>query len=234
MGSYRLAMSLLDLRDEINRRWPNRDKRSDGWIGDAKHATRASDHNPWVVRDGIGIVRAIDIDVDGIDAGWLTEYLRQRGRTGHDGRTGDHRLVGGGYIIFNRSITKPDFSGWSSYDFVGSNPHTSHVHVSCTRSFAFDDRAGWGIAVGGPVTPPPPPPPPAPSGDGFLRIGSTGEEVRRLQSYMNRVYPLYSNLVVDGIFGQATERAIKEFQRRSRIAVDGIVGPVTRAKLGLK
>jgi hypothetical protein len=232
MAEFRLAWSLVDLRDEINRRWPNRDKRSDGWIGDAKHAARASDHNPWVVRDGVGIVRAIDVDVDGVDAGWLAEYLRQRGLTGHDGRTGDHRLVGGGYIIFNRRITKPDFSGWSVYN--GSNPHTAHLHVSCTRSLAFDDRAGWGIAVGGPVTPPPPPPPPPPSGRPVLQRGSSGEEVRRLQAYLNRVYPLYSNLAVDGVFGPATERVVREFQRRSRIGVDGIVGPVTWTKLGIK
>ena len=36
---------------------------------------------------------------------------------------------------------------------------------------------------------------------------------------------------VDGIFGAQTEAWVREFQRRSAISVDGIVGPVTRAKL---
>lgn len=67
----------------------------------------------------------------------------------------------------------------------------------------------------------------------LLKRGSTGEEVRRLQTVLNRNYPLYSKLVVDGIFGPATEKVVKEFQRRAGLVVDGIVGPATRAKLGL-
>ncbi|GAB3475241.1 peptidoglycan hydrolase-like protein with peptidoglycan-binding domain [Amycolatopsis cihanbeyliensis] len=65
-----------------------------------------------------------------------------------------------------------------------------------------------------------------------LKRGSRGQPVRDLQAFLNRVYPAYSQLVVDGIFGPATERVVKEFQRRSGIAVDGIVGKHTWAKLG--
>jgi hypothetical protein len=70
---------LLALAAEVNACWPNRDKASDGTVGDAAHATRTSDHNPFIVVDGIGVVRARDIDKDGIDAAWLAEYLRQFG-----------------------------------------------------------------------------------------------------------------------------------------------------------
>ncbi|MEU0514307.1 peptidoglycan-binding domain-containing protein [Amycolatopsis sp. NPDC006125] len=232
MVNWRLAYALVDLRTEVNTRWPNRDKTSDGTIGDAAHASRSSDHNPWVIdrEDGLGVVRALDIDVDGIDAGWLAEYLRQRGLTGHDGRTGDHRLIGGGYVIFNRRITKPDFSGWKVY--TGSNPHTSHVHVSLTQSGAYDDRAGWGIAGGGPAAPVPPPSTGGSSSKPTIRRGSTGAAVTQLQQTLNRGYPAYSKLTVDGVFGAKTEAVVKEFQRRSGLAVDGIVGPKTWARLG--
>ncbi|WP_205669992.1 peptidoglycan-binding protein [Amycolatopsis sp. CFH S0078] len=224
--AWRLAYALIDLRNEVNTRWPNRDKTSDGTIGDAAHASRSSDHNPWVIdRTGMGVVRAIDIDKDGIDAAWLAEYLRQRGRTGHDGRTGDHRLTNGGYVIYNRRITNEDFSGWHAY--TGSNPHTSHVHVSFSRT-NYDDRAGWGIAGGGPA------PAPAPSGRPTLQQGSTGPAVSELQAFLNRVYPAYSKLVVDGIFGSATADVVREFQRRSGLGVDGIVGAQTWAKLGFR
>jgi peptidoglycan hydrolase-like protein with peptidoglycan-binding domain len=39
-------------------------------------------------------------------------------------------------------------------------------------------------------------------------------------------------LTPDGVFGPVTSRAVKRFQRRHRIEVDGIVGPATWAALG--
>jgi len=82
--AWRNCKASAVLVDEINRRWPGRDKTSDGTIGDAAHATRTSDHNPWIVVDKVGVVRARDVDKDGIDAPWLAEWLRRRGEAGED------------------------------------------------------------------------------------------------------------------------------------------------------
>lgn len=136
--AWRNCRASVMLVNEVNLRWPSRDKASDGTIGDAAHATRNSDHNPWVKVGGQGVVRARDIDKDGIDAAWLVEHLRRLGAGG------DPRLVNGGYIIFNRRITNSDFRSWRTYN--GSNPHTSHVHVSFTRdATGFDSTNEWGI-----------------------------------------------------------------------------------------
>lgn len=136
MGAWRNCNASMTLLAYVNARWPLRDKASDGTIGDAAHATRDSDHNPWVINNGMGVVRARDIDVDGIDAGWLAEQLRLRGAAG------DPRLTGGGYVILNRRITRADFSGWSVY--TGVNPHTAHMHVSFSLNAAgYDSTAPW-------------------------------------------------------------------------------------------
>ena len=39
---------------------------------------------------------------------------------------------------------------------------------------------------------------------------------------------------VDGVFGRITLSAVKRFQRRHGLAVDGVVGPLTRRALGLR
>lgn len=55
------------------------------------------------------------------------------------------------------------------------------------------------------------------------KYGSRGEVVKQIQTALH-LYP-------DGIFGRQTEEAVKEFQRKNRLTVDGIVGPATLLKL---
>ena len=59
----------------------------------------------------------------------------------------------------------------------------------------------------------------------ILRRGSRGRYVRYLQQkLLSKLYPVGE---VDGIFGQATERAVKDFQSENGLTVDGIVGANT-------
>lgn len=62
-------------------------------------------------------------------------------------------------------------------------------------------------------------------GQPTISVGSTGDVVRRAQRGLRRTPDL--GLAVDGIFGPATEKAVKEFQEGAGLTVDGIVGPHT-------
>ena len=63
-----------------------------------------------------------------------------------------------------------------------------------------------------------------------IGYGSTGAEVKELQQTLNSKLPGY-NLAVDGIFGNATKKAVQDFQKQNKLAVDGIVGNNTWAAL---
>lgn len=62
----------------------------------------------------------------------------------------------------------------------------------------------------------------------LLAFGSYGGDVKLLQTLLNKEG---YNLKVDGIFGRKTEAAVKDYQRKNGLVVDGIVGPKTLAKL---
>ena len=64
-----------------------------------------------------------------------------------------------------------------------------------------------------------------------LKYGSTGDGVRWLQWYLNRLGYLDTPQEIDGIFGTRTQTALENFQRDAGIRVDGIAGRVTRAAL---
>ena len=57
----------------------------------------------------------------------------------------------------------------------------------------------------------------------IYKIGSRGEVVRQIQKALH--------LIPDGIFGELTEEAVRQFQTDNGLKVDGIVGPATLAKL---
>lgn len=205
--AWRVAKSLLRLRDQINAAAPKRDKSADGTVGDSAHSSRASDHNPTPA----GVVCAMDITHDpngGVDSYKLAEFLKG---------SGDKRIK---YIISNGRIWNPSVSpGWRKYS--GSNPHNHHVHVSVKAALA-DDVSNWVIGMGSAgivartvavianvIAPQLPKYP-------LLKYGKRGDDVKRLQALLK--------IEADGVFGKQTEAAVKAAQKKHKLVVDGKVG----------
>lgn len=64
-----------------------------------------------------------------------------------------------------------------------------------------------------------------------VSYGSSGEDVKTLQEYLkNNGY----NLSVDGQFGSKTQAAVKDYQKKNGLSVDGIVGTNTWGSLSSK
>jgi peptidoglycan hydrolase-like protein with peptidoglycan-binding domain len=74
---------------------------------------------------------------------------------------------------------------------------------------------------------------PEPLPDPLHRGGSGGAAVVRLQRRLNHQYPTGPDVAEDGEYGPATEAAVRSFQRRAGLLVDGIAGPATLEALGL-
>ena len=124
-NSPRLCKAGQQLRLQVDDNYPDRDRTSDGWIGDARHSARPSDHNP----DEQGIVRAIDIDRDlsGKAKPDLMPDLADQIRL--CARAGDKRIA---YLIFNGKICSAKKAwAWRPYD--GVNKHNHHCHISFTK-----------------------------------------------------------------------------------------------------
>ena len=67
-----------------------------------------------------------------------------------------------------------------------------------------------------------------------LRRGSTGKYVRIIQRQLTRIaknYPFFGNPGTDGVFGEATEKAVKAFQKQFSLSQDGVVGRSTWYKI---
>jgi lysozyme family protein len=214
---WRVAKSLEQLLAEINTFAPQRSKASDGGIGNAEHAARTSDHNPYIKdKNGIGVVRARDYTHDpkgGFDAYFFAKALA---------KSGDPRIR---YIISNGRIFTPSVSSdWRPY--YGSNDHSHHTHVSVSESAQLYDKTDdwkwedeyWKLKGSQPIGVQPPGERPAqtPVERPVLKRGSKGTEVKDLQAALK--------IKADGDFGPATERAVKAFQTQRGIEADGVVG----------
>lgn len=158
--AWRNCIAGITLMTEVKARWPKREWSSDGSLGDAAHASRKSDHNPWVKDgNGVGVVRARDIDEDldgnpadtGRDADPLFQHLLNLAKNG------DRRIVNGGYIIYEGQIYSKT-GNFAARKYTGPNAHRKHIHLSFSLDQAgYDSNASWGLLAAAPRPLPPRP-----------------------------------------------------------------------------
>ena len=210
--AWRVAKALDTLLVQINGIAPGRSKLSDGSIGDAAHASRSSDHNPWVKDGAMGVVTARDYTHDpghGADMHAISEALRS---------ARDPRIK---YVIWNRRSFSLASPAWAWRPYGGSNPHDKHMHVSVQSSKgSYDSTAPW--AVGGPARE-------WVLGDREIVAGAQGGDVGQWQTLL-RLYVDVA-IVVDGDYGPATQAATARYQTSSHLAADGMVGALTMAAM---
>ena len=119
----KLSKAAIQLREQIDDSFPDRDRTSDGWIGDTRHAHRKSDHNP----DAQGWVRAIDVDRDLFKGSKpdimpdLADQLRVACKSKSEKRIS--------YIIFDGRICS-SILNWKWRKYTGANKHEKHAHFS--------------------------------------------------------------------------------------------------------
>jgi peptidoglycan hydrolase-like protein with peptidoglycan-binding domain len=64
-----------------------------------------------------------------------------------------------------------------------------------------------------------------------LRVGSRGTQVTQLQNFLSTSPAIYPEALVTGYFGSLTKAAVIRFQNANQLVADGIVGPITRARI---
>jgi len=150
-------------------------------------------------------------------------------------------------IIYDRKIWSAASPNGRNYN--GIAPHYDHLHIEITRNAGEKLNLATLYSVLGTnkqqeVTPAPTPPvspapAPTPSVPSFtptvvcrrqvLRLSSRGPCVSSLQRRLNVLG--FSAGAPDGVFGNITDAAVRNFQRSKGLTVDGVVGPKTWAAL---
>ena len=121
------------LREQIDDSYPDRDRKSDGWIADARHTKAGtSDHIPDPINS---IVRGLDLDANLDSRADTSIYLADQIRL--CAKNGDKRIA---YVIFKGRIasSKKNFA-WRSYS--GFSRHDHHIHISFTKEG--DQNGSW-------------------------------------------------------------------------------------------
>lgn len=238
MSTWFPAPSVKALLDQATALYPERDRRSDGIIGDARHqAEPTSDHNP----DGLGCVHAADVTHGPY---WGSAQMDGHVLTNAIIARRDPRLR---YMIFERRIMAGNHgpSPWVWRPYSGTSAHLEHVHVSVNYDSASEnDTSPWYDGV---VAPPAPPAvTPGVAAPAFpLRPGQYFGPKEPL-SNVNSVSGYFSHsndlrawqarmqyrgwtLDADGLYGPKTEDVARKFQAEKGLAVDGLIGPSTWA-----
>ena len=130
-----LSQAAVQFRKQVDECYPDRNRKSDGWVASLAHLSRASksDHNP---DPKTGCVRALDITARLSDdkriAASLADQIRLYGK--------NHGRIA--YVIFEGKIASPVLR-WRFRKYKGYSPHNHHIHISFkkdqdTNSAEFD------------------------------------------------------------------------------------------------
>jgi hypothetical protein len=117
-----LSKAAAQFRNQVDDTYPDRNRKSDGWLASMAHVSRApkSDHNP---DPKTACVRAIDISIGLSDDKRLPAYLADQIRL--FGK--NHGRIS--YVIFEEKIASP-LLGWKWRKYKGINKHNHHLHIS--------------------------------------------------------------------------------------------------------
>lgn len=135
--AWRLAKSLVTLRDQVNAAYPDRDKTSDGGIGDTAHQGTNSDHNP----NAQDVVCAYDLDHDPDNGFDGDKFLAAQLKNPHPNLK---------YIVWEGHIYSRKYA-WKKRPSSG---HYAHLHVSVgigsdgkSAPGTYDDTTRWDIGL---------------------------------------------------------------------------------------
>jgi peptidoglycan hydrolase-like protein with peptidoglycan-binding domain len=222
---------------------------------------RRMQHIPWTwsgaaLRSGRGGLetnraRTIQVEIVGYAndaAGWSDDVLWQIADFVAD-------LIKDGAPINLDNVTGPDYQGtvaiesspyrlqgdrWRHFDGLGGHidaPFQDHydpyrLDKGKIAGLAKEILAGAGVPspvpAPAPVALPPAPDDPRPE---FIQFGMTGGLVKFAQELLVALGYDLGEAGADGIFGPATDSAVRAFQYATGLECDGIVGPLTQAAL---
>lgn len=225
----KLCAAGVTLRDQVNKKWPNRDKASDGWIGDAAHQAnsgwgtngRGSYHNP----DPRGVVHAIDLDEDFLGKGKggqkiAMEFAEQLATYCREGK--DNGRIA--HIVYEGKVASATANNWH---FRGSGySHFQHIHISFTNK-ADSDGSKFILPIfkdeeQKPVPPAPKPEQKIPAYPGRSKLirGQRNSDVKAMQRQLiKKGFSILNGPT--GFYGDQTVAAVKKFYSSLNKKKDG-------------
>jgi hypothetical protein len=133
----RLCRAGVTLRKQIDDKWPARDRRSDGWIGDSRHSQRRSFHNP----DKHGVVYALDIDENmgrGKERNGATarQFADELVTYAASNLPGAKRIL---HVVYEDQVASGTYRRWF-WKWRGKGyGHTGHIHITFTPAADTND-----------------------------------------------------------------------------------------------